>query len=219
MNQLLAIPRETSRNTVCLSGVAWRTYSRLLRALENQPGLRLTYDRGELEIMSPRLEHDDDGRFLGAFVLVLAEELGITIRPGGSATLRRRMKKKGIEPDECFWLANAPLMAGRRRLDLRKDPPPDLAIEVDVTSSSLDRMGIYSALGVPEVWRLEGDTLSFHVLGTRRRYREVTLSQSFPLVSPGDLVSVLQKARGARDFIPVIRQFRRWVRRRRSPRN
>src|SRR5436190_2363972 len=121
--------------------------------------------------MSPRLEHDDDGRFLGDLVFVLTEELGLPLKRGGSTTLRRRLKQRGIEADECFWIANAPRMAGRRRLDLRVDPPPDLAIEVDVTHSPLDRLSIYAALKIPEVWRLKGDELLFYVLGGDGTYQ------------------------------------------------
>jgi Uma2 family endonuclease len=199
-----------------LSHVDWRTYSRLVRAFAERPGTRLTYDRGELEIMSPLLEHDDDGRFLGDLVFVLTEELGLPLKRGGSTTLRRRLRRRGIEADECFWIANAHRMAGRRRLDLRTDPPPDLAIEVDVTRSSLDRLAIYAALGVPEVWRLDGDTLTFHVLGAGGGYVSATASRSFPLVAPTDLLGFLQQARQVGDENAVMRQFRGWIRQRRA---
>src|SRR5436190_2473960 len=137
--------------------------------------------------MSPTLEHDDDGRFLGDLVFVLTEELGLPLKRGGSTTLRRRLRRRGVEADACFWIANAHRMAGRRRLDLRTDPPPDLAVEVDVTHSSMNRLGIYAALGVPEVWRLDGDSLTFHVLGADGAYAAAGASKSFPLVEPAIL--------------------------------
>jgi Uma2 family endonuclease len=183
-----------------------------LRAFAEQPGIRIVYDRGELEIMTPLLEHDSEGWFLGRLVLVLTEELGLPLKGGGSTTLRRRLRRRGIEADECFWIANAPRMAGRRRLDLRRDPPPDLAIEVDVSHSSLDRLTIYAALGVPEVWRLQGDSLTFHALGADGNYQAAPASRSFPMVSPADLLRVLQQARQAKDENPVVRQFRNWIR-------
>ena len=108
-----------------LEGVSWSEYSAFLRAFAERPAFRLTYDQGTLEIMSPRLEHDDPGRFLGQLVWVLTDELGLPIRAGGSTTMRRKLKKKGVEADECFWIANAYRMQGRRNLDLRRDPPPD----------------------------------------------------------------------------------------------
>ena len=199
-----------------LSGVDWRTYSQLLRAFAEQPGVRLTYDRGELEIMSPLLEHDKDGRFLGLLVFVLTEELGLPFQSAGSVTLRRRRRRRGIEGDECFWIANAHRLAGLRRLNLRTDPPPDLTIEVDVTRSSLDRLSIYAALAVPEVWRLDGDILTFHVLDASGTYAAAATSRSFPLVTPADLMGFLQQARQATNAHAVLSQFRVWVRQRRG---
>ncbi len=216
MGKTAARPRRAGQR-LRLSSIDWRTYTRLLHAFADRPRVRLTYDRGELEIMSPSLQHDDDGTYLGHMVRILTEEIGLPIRSGGSTTLRRRLKQKGLEPDECFWIAHAPQMAGVRRLDLRTHPPPDLAIEVDVTNSSLDRMGIYAALGIPEVWRLDGDALSFHVLGADGGYRQVGTSLSFPKVAPDDLMDFLRDARRAADQNDVTRRFRAWVRQRHAP--
>jgi Uma2 family endonuclease len=187
-------------------------YSRLLRVFAERPGIRLTYDRGRLEIMSPLLEHEDDARFLGRLVAVLTEELGLPLRSGGSTTLRRQLRERGIEADESFWIANAARMKGRRRLNLRTDPPPDLAIEVEVTHCALDRLTIYAALGVPEVWQLRKDLLQFHVLGADGAFLMAEHSRTFPLVTPADLLRVLKKARQAGDENPAIREFRQWVR-------
>jgi Uma2 family endonuclease len=206
-------------NSLRLSAVDWRTYSQFLRIFAERPSVRLTYDRGELEIMSPLLEHDEDADFLGALVRTCTEELGLPLKGGGSVTLRRRRRRRGLEPDRCYWIANAHRMAGRRRLDLRTDPPPDLAIEVDVTHSSLNRLGIYAALGVPEVWRLEAAGLTFHLLGAAGAYATGTHSRSFPLVTPGDLLGFLQQARQSVDSNAVVRQFRAWIRQRQAAGN
>jgi Uma2 family endonuclease len=216
MSQAPSAKRPPPGQCLHLSGVDWTTYSRLLRAFAESPGVRLAYDRGELEIMSPSLEHDDDGRVLGVLVFVLTEELGLPLKFGGSTTLRRRLRKRGIEADECFWIANPHRMAGRRQLDLRTDPPPDLAIEIDVSRSSLDRLGIYAALRVPEVWRLEGDLLTFHVLGPDGTYLRADASRIFPFLRPVDLLSFLQQARQAGDEHAAIRSFREWVRQHRA---
>ena len=212
MSQAPPLRKPTQRPCLRLSGIDWQTYSRLLFAFAEKPSIKLTYDRGELEIMSPRLDHDDDGRFLGRMVLVLTEELGLPVKGGGSTTLRRRLKKRGIEADDCFWIANAQRMAGRRRLDLRTDPPPDLAIEVDVTCSSLDRLSIYASIKVPEIWRLESDVLTFYAFGPDGRYTAIAHSRTFPQVAPADLLGFLQKARKADDENAVIREFREWIR-------
>jgi Uma2 family endonuclease len=130
--------------------------------------------------------------------------------------LRRRSRRRGIEADECFWIANAHRMAGRRRIDLRKDPPPDLAIEVDVTHSSMNRLGIYAALGVPEVWRLDTTGLTVHVLGADGKYTTASHSKSLPLVTASDLMGFLQQARQSGDSNAVIRQFRAWIEQRQA---
>src|SRR5438132_1192825 len=91
-------------SSVYLSGIDWQTYSRLLKVFEARPGVRLAYDRGELEILSPRLQHEDS-QFLGRLIIALTQELGLPIKAGGSVTMRRR--RRGIEADQCFWIANA----------------------------------------------------------------------------------------------------------------
>lgn len=199
------------RDRLLLDNVDWPTYTRLLRIFAERPAYRLTYDRGSLEIMSPLSEHESNVIFLGRLVITLTEELDLPIKEGGSTTLRRRRRQRGLEPDRCYWIANEPAMRGKRTLDLRIDPPPDLALEVDVTGSSLDRMGIYAALSVPEVWRLDARTLTFHALGGNRKYAVVGRSLSFPMVTPTDLMSFLVLCTG-QDENSVIRQFRVWVR-------
>ena len=214
MSQRVAAKQPAPGQYLRLSRIDWTTYTRLLRAFAERPAVRLTYDRGELEIMSPLFQHDYEGRFLGDLVVVLTEELLLPRMRGGSTTLRRRKRQKGIEADDCFWIANAHRMAGRRRLDLRIDPPPDLAIEVDVTHSTLDHLRIYAALQVPEVWRLAGDILTFHVLGADGAYQSASTSRSFPLVAPADLLIFVQQARQTGDENDVVRRFREWIRQR-----
>lgn len=215
MGKTAGVRSRLSRGRLRLSYVPWQMYTRLLRAFGDRPRMRLTYDRGELEIMSPLLQHDDDEVFLGRLVFILTEELGLPVHGGGSTTLKRQLMKKGLEPDECFWIAHAPQMAGVRRLDLRIHPPPDLAIEVDVSRSSLNRMGIYSALGVPEVWRLDDRVLSFQILDADGNYRLAATSPTFLGVTPADLMPFLREARKAADQNQVTRRFREWVRQRR----
>jgi len=200
---------------VVLEDIDWRTYSRLLRVFAERRRVRLTYDRGRLEIMSPTLEHDDEAWLLGQLVVIMAEEFGLPLKGAKSTTLRRQLRKRGIEADECFWIANAHRMQGKRRLNLRTDPPPDLTIEVDVSHSSLDRLAIYATLGVPEVWRLDGDDLVFYVLGTKK-YAVAAQSRSFAPVTPSDLVRFLQQSRQAGDQIPVLSDFRTWIRQQRG---
>lgn len=114
-------------------------------------------------------------------------------------------------PDGCFWINNAPAMRGKLHLDLRSDPPPDLALEVHVAGSSLDRMSVYAALGVPEVWRLNAGALTFHFLHGSA-YQVRPNSASFPRLASGDLAVYLAQW-GQADDTTIVRQFRDWVRR------
>lgn len=193
-----------------LHDIDWCTYTRLLRAFDRRRGFRLTYDRGTLEIMSPLWEHERPAYFLGRLIDVLTEELRLPCEPGRSVTLRRRRKSRGLEPDNCYWIANAPRLAGKTHLDLRIDPPPDLAIEVDITRSSLDRMSIYAALGVAEVWRVTSQGLTLNTLD-RRLYQVRPRSLSFPQVARDDLMRFLVRL-GQTDSTALIAEFRAWVR-------
>lgn len=215
MSAPTSLRQEPDRQSIRLSGVDWRTYGRFVRLFDDRAGWRLTYDRGELEIMSPSLRHDKAGRFLGRLVVTLTEELDMPVMDGGSVTMRRRRKLRGIEPDDCFWIANAARMAGRLDLDLRVDPPPDLAIEADVTNSSLDRMGIYAALRVPEVWRLEGDVLTFNVLNSTGTCDIAAASLAFPWVKPADILPFVQTGRISGNQNVVVQKFREWIRKNR----
>jgi Uma2 family endonuclease len=192
-----------------LHGIDWRTYTRLLRALDGRR-FRLTYDRGTLQIMSPLWDHEEPADLIGCFIVVLTEEFQLPRRAGGSVTLRRRRKKRGLEPDNCYWIASAARLQGKRHLDLRIDPPPDLAIEIDVTSSSLDRMSIYAALAVPEVWRLDRAGLTFNILDGGS-YQVRSHSLAFPQLASADLANFLAQF-GQIDDTTLVLKFRAWVR-------
>jgi Uma2 family endonuclease len=206
------ITPKRERAPAVLYDIDWDTYTRFLRAFRGQR-LRHTYDRGVLEIMTPMLwEHEEPSFLLGHLVGVLAEELDLPLRAGGSLILRRRKKLRGLEPDKCFWIASAPQLQGKTKLDLRVDPPPDLAMEVDVTSSSVDRMSVYAALGVPELWRLSRGKLTFHALRGKKKYQVCAKSPAFPALEAADLLPFIKQL-GPSDIIAIVRQFRKWVRR------
>jgi Uma2 family endonuclease len=199
-----------------LHGTPWRTYERLLRAFADRPGLRLTYDRGTVELRTLSHEHESYGYLLARLVDALTEELGLPVKGGGSTTFRRRKRRRGLEPDACWWIASEPLVRGKTEIDLRSDPPPDLSLEIDITHNSLDRLSIYAALGIPEVWRLEGQTLLCHLLGADGRYALSPTSRAFPKLAPADLLPFIS-LRGQMDENAVVRQFRAWVRQHLAP--
>lgn len=205
--------RIPERQKLILDSVPWEEYTRLLRAFDlGHRHLRLTYDRGRLEIMTISHEHESVGRFLGRMVVTLTEELNLPIKEGGSTTFRKKKKEKGLESDNCYWIAHEADVRGKKVIRLRIDPAPDLAIEVDISSSSMNRMRIYAAIKVPEVWRWDKDGLAFLTLSPNGKYDGVPVSPTFPLpINPADLLPFFT-LRDQLDENAVIRQFRTWIR-------
>lgn len=195
---------------VILYGISWETYERLLADLADRSLPRLTFDQGVLEIMSPTPEHEEYNRMLALFVEVIAEEFQINIRSLGSTTFKRQDLLKGFEPDSCFYVQSVTRIRGKRRLDLTQDPPPDLIIEIDVTSSSLDRFPIFARLGAPEVWRYDGSRVRIFTL-TGGQYIEVTQSAAFPLVNGEDITKFLEESLEL-ERLPWLRRLRAWAR-------
>jgi Uma2 family endonuclease len=201
---LLAAPDET----IHLTGISWKTYESLLEELSDRR-FRLTYNRGTLEIMAPSPEHELSKEVLGRFVETVAEELEVKIYPLGSTTFKQN-DLSGAEPDKCFYIRNIALVRGKRRLNLTEDPAPDLVIEVDVTSSSQNRLQVYADLGVAEVWIYNGESLSVEQLqdGT---YITSQTSQFFPNLPIPDIAKFLQQAE-TMDYLELVKAFRGWVR-------
>jgi Uma2 family endonuclease len=198
--------------SVILSDIDWGTYTRLLYLFAERPSIRLTYDRGTLEIARPLADNELCNPLLRRYVATLTEELNLPIRGGGSTTLRRRRSQRGLDPDDCWWIALAPQMLGRGGLSLAKDPPPDLAADVQSTRCTLNRLKIYAALGVPEVWRLYDDTLTFHLLQQDGKYAQGP-SRAFPGLTAAELLPFL-KLHTSTDDNSANRQFRACVRQR-----
>jgi Uma2 family endonuclease len=198
-------------SVIVLPDVDWETYERLRNA-EGNRNLRMTYDRGILEIMSPSKLHERLSELLGRLILVWTEEKRIPIQSGGSTTLKKTAQRRGLEPDKCFFIESETAVRARDEHDPAIDPSPDLAIEVDVSSSSELRMPIYADLGIREVWRWKQEQLILFVLHASGQYHErgesVVLS-GFPL---GAAAELLQR-RNASDETSLVADFRDRVRR------
>ena len=138
---------------VVLSGITWGTYERLLAEHGDRSGTRFTYDAGELEIVVGSFEHEEINRITADVFAAIADELGVDFVNAGSTTLKREDLNRGLEPDTCFYVGRASHVRGRERIELPSDPAPDLVVATDMTNPSLDKMAIYSAMGVREVWR------------------------------------------------------------------
>jgi Uma2 family endonuclease len=191
-----------------LSGISWSTYETLLEELSDRR-LRLTYNRGNLEIMAPSPEHELNKRVLGRFIETIAEELEISIYPLGSTTFKQS-KLSGAEPDECFYIHNIAAVQGKKRLDMAEDPAPDLVLEIDITSSSEDRLQVYADLGVAEVWIYNGESLVIQKL-QHGSYIATQTSQFFPSLVTPDIAGWLQRS-ATIDYLTLVKAFRVWVR-------
>jgi Uma2 family endonuclease len=193
-----------------LRNISWETFEALLRETGEDRGSRFAYDCGTLEIMTPLYEHENPKIQFDRFIVALAEELEIEIKSAGSTTLKRRIKNRGIEPDNCYYIQNEIAVRGRQELDLETDLPPDLAIEIDISSSSVNKLGIYSALGVPELWRYNGRVLKFYKLA-EGQYIECKFSRAFPLVSVTEMSRFIEQSKTTGE-IALLKSFRAWVR-------
>jgi Uma2 family endonuclease len=192
---------------VQLSGISWQTYETLLAEIGDRQ-IRLTYNRGNLKIMVPSPEHERFKEVLGRFVETLAEELEVRIEPLGSTTFKRP-EFLGAEPDKCFYIQNISAIKGKKRIDMDRDPPPDLVVEIDITSSSENSLQVYADLGVPEVWIYNGSRLRINRL-EERGYVECDRSLAFPSVAILEIVSFLQQAE-TMDYLELVKAFRNWV--------
>lgn len=170
----------------------------------------MTYDRGVLEIMAPSRLHENVKRLIGRMVETFTEELNIDIESASSTTFKREDLDRGFESDESYYIQHAADVRGKDEIDMPEDPPPDLLIEVDISRSSLNKFDIYSALGVPEVWRYNGEQLRFYVLEAEG-YVETQDSSVLPPLSASQLSHFLSQ-RLEQSETALIRGFRQWVR-------
>lgn len=196
---------------VTMYDVSWDFYEQFLDEFHDRY-IRHTYDDGVLEIMSPiGWQHESPKRLITWLIQVYVEEWKIPILCLGSMTLRSRRKAKGIEPDECFYITREAEMRSRADYDPDRDPPPDLAIEIDWTHASVPRMPVYAKLGVPEVWRYADDQLTVYRLSETDEYEEAGSSLAFPTL-PLDEFKRFTKRDPSIDETTWILQFRDWVR-------
>jgi Uma2 family endonuclease len=204
-------PRQPGRHgPVVLDGVRWQTYQALLDDLGDRH-IRLTYDRGTLEIRAPQFRHERYAGALGLLVKALAAAAKVRIKSAWSTTFQRKDLERGLEPDRCFYIRNLGAVLGKLEIDLSTDPPPDLAIEIDILSSCLDRLGIYAALGVPEVWRFDGEQFEVLLHRDEAGYDTAVASRTFPTLRIAEVAELLHDL-VALDDETQERRVRAWVR-------
>jgi Uma2 family endonuclease len=200
MASVLEAPPQTSvSQRFLLHGVSWQTYKVFARELEGRPALRLTYDGEDLELMTLTPKHERLRYWAGRVVDMLCWELRISIGGGGAFTHQRDDIERGFEPDIGYWIQSQAAIRGRTDIDLTKDPPLDLAIEIEVSRSVLDRLAIYAAFGIREVWRFNGETLRVYLPQPDGTYQASESSAAFPFLPMDEFAGFLQLKAGATD--------------------
>lgn len=201
---------EQTEQKVILTGVGWETYERLLTEHQDSAGTRFNYDQGALEIMVLSAEHERLKQTLTTLVELVAAELGLDVDGVGSTTFRRKDAGKGFEADASFYIENASRVAGKARIDLTVDPPPDLAIEIDITSPSLDKLPIYAALSVPEIWRYDGRQITILLL-KGGIYIECEASEHIAGLSAEVLSEMIERSKAMRrsEWVRFVRESAR----------
>jgi len=207
---LETLKKGVSEQRIVLYGIGWETYEHLLTDQQDASAPRFAYDQGILEIMSPDPEHEIINRRIAQLVLAVSEEMDIEVEDLGSTTFRREDLRRGFEPDSCFYIQNEERIRGKARIDLTVDPPPDLIIEIDITSPSLDKFPIYARIGVPEVWRYDGKRIAIFEL-KRDEYAEVAESTVLPPLT-GDILSRFARESTTSRRRDWMRKVREWTR-------
>ncbi|QKD82707.1 Uma2 family endonuclease [Thermoleptolyngbya sichuanensis A183] len=193
-----------------LHDVSWSDFETILAEMGNHRSTRIAYDNGLLEIMAPLPEHEYFKQSLSIAIEDIAEILEQNYESYGSTTWRKRAEQAGIEPDNCFYFQNETRMRGKLTFDLDQDPPPDLALEIDLTSKSLNRFPIYQRLGVPEIWCYDQGQLTVYRLQAGE-YRPVDQSTVFPALRVQELPQLIEVHR-EQGRLALRRAVRDWVR-------
>src|SRR2546428_13487493 len=182
LNYLEAIAHLPAGGTLILTDVTWEEYEQLLAELGDSSGLRVSFDQGRLEIMSPSLFREMYKDLVFSIAFLLAQEGGTPFESRGSTTFKQDWTRKGAEPDTCFYTQNAARILGKRKIDLTINPPPDIVFEIDVSHESTRKLQFYAGLGVPEVWRYDERCARIYVL-TNESYIEASFSPTFPVLT------------------------------------
>jgi Uma2 family endonuclease len=208
-NVLDAVEHLPNGATLVIHELSWDDYDRLLRDLGDRPGLRISYDSGRLEVVSPTFRHEECQELIGDLVVIFCEVFHLTLQKAGGTTWRRRSVGKGAEADGSFYIRNAKYTVGKEDIDLAQDPPPDIVVEVDVTRRCEGKLPIYAALGIPEVWRYHHEVCKFYALA-HGKYNEIPVSGFLPKLTAEMLTDAIEIGR-SRNQDEARMAFRRRV--------
>ena len=198
-----------SGGRILLNDVSWKEYEMFLEDFEEKAGWRLAFDEGKLEIMPPTLEHEYFGFSVHDFVRAYCDVFDIELIGARSTTFRRELLKKGVEPDECYYVQSSEKIIGKvKSLDPKNYPMPDIAVEVDITHGSLDKFSIYAKLQVPELWHYDGKKVTFNKL-KGKKYHQISHSAALPQLSSEKLTEFLKlsQEKGQTFALKAFRQY------------
>jgi Uma2 family endonuclease len=202
--------RVRKEGRVLLTNVTWKTYKALLDSV-GEVSFPHAYHERRLELMGKSRPHELYKWLLGRFVEVWVDEHGMPLEVGGEMTLQREDAECGVEGDECYWIKNAPLILGRMDPDFMHDPPPDLVLESEVSTTVVDKLSIYAALKVPEIWRISLSGIQVGRLQSDGQYAWGEESAVLPGFPFAEALRFLQMY-NTTDQLSIVRQFRAWVR-------
>jgi len=188
-----------------MENIRWETFVELAEQRRGSVP-RMTYDEGVLELMSPRRQHENIGSLIGRLVETYTEILGIEVQSVASTTFKRKDLQKAFEADESYYIEHAELIRPKEEVDLTIDPPPDLVIEVEITSSAIRKLKLFAAMGVPEVWRHDGELLEMFVL-ENEQYKPINSSRALPGLTAATINLLLDKRFDIGETA-LIREFR-----------
>ncbi len=206
LDAILLLPPDSSLQ---LRNVSWHEYQRLLDCLDERPRFRLTYNLGDLHIMTKTFRHESFAALFSPLILVLCEELGIEVIGAGTTTLSSENTLSGAEGDDCYYFDHLTEVGEKDRLDLTVDPPPDILVEVDITNPSTNKFPIYATLRIPEIWHFDGTVVTFYQL-QEMEYLSTTHSVKFPFLLADVLPPLLQQGK-KEGTMKMMRNFRAWV--------
>ncbi len=209
-NYLEAVEHLPEDALLVLHNVSWSEYEELLEDLLSWPGMRVAYNKGRLEVMSPSPKHERIKVFIDHLVAAFCDDRGIEMEDLGSTTYKRKRDEQGAEPDVCFYVTNLEHIIGKDKINPDSDPLPDVVVEIDISNESAHKFEIYASFGVPEIWRYEGTRMHLFQL-SGKQYIEISDSRCFPGLSASVLTDFIEEST-TKGRTAALRDFRQWLR-------
>ncbi len=203
------IDRMPADSVLIQHGLSWHEYEELLDAVGEASWLRICYNERTLQVMSPSSKHEHVAKLIERMVDLLSIRQRIKVLFYGSATLKKQSEQKGAEPDACFYVQTADLVGTKEEIDFETDPPPDVVVEIDIHHESISKFPIYSAFGVPELWRYDGGSLTIYHLRDRQ-YIPADASQALPVLTGAALTEFLARS-PKEDQYDIVLAFEEWL--------